>query len=167
MKITLRKAGADDIPLIARLADTIWRAHYTEIIGLEQVEYMLNKMYNPNSLFDQIQHKLHVFYLVILNEEEVGFISISNEGQNKYMLNKFYLLQNLQGKGLGTLSFQQLLEENPDIHEIRLTVNRQNFKSINFYFKLGFKIEKVADFDIGDGYFMNDFVMIFSKKKYN
>ena len=44
--------------------------------------------------------------------------------------------------------------------EIRLQVNRQNFKAINFYFKAGFKIEKVADFDIGDGYFMNDFIMI-------
>jgi hypothetical protein len=35
-----------------------------------------------------------------------------------------------------------------------------NYKAINFYFKNGFTIEKVADFDIGDGYFMNDFVMI-------
>jgi ribosomal protein S18 acetylase RimI-like enzyme len=47
---------------------------------------------------------------------------------------------------------------------IRLTVNRQNFKSINFYFKLGFKIEKVADFDIGNGYFMNDFVMLWKAR---
>jgi RimJ/RimL family protein N-acetyltransferase len=46
----------------------------------------------------------------------------------------------------------------PDI--IKLTVNRQNFKSINFYFKNGFKIEKVEDFDIGNGYWMNDFIMV-------
>ena len=39
-------------------------------------------------------------------------------------------------------------------------VNRMNYKAVNFYFKSGFTIEKVADFDIGDGYFMNDFVMI-------
>ena len=47
--------------------------------------------------------------------------------------------------------------------ELRLTVNRQNFKSINFYFKNGFKIEQVADFDIGNGYVMNDFVMVWRK----
>jgi hypothetical protein len=40
-------------------------------------------------------------------------------------------------------------------------VNRQNYKAINFYFKLGFKIQTVADFDIGNGYVMNDFVMVF------
>ena len=44
---------------------------------------------------------------------------------------------------------------------LRLTVNRQNYKSINFYFKNGFVIEKTADFDIGSGYFMNDFVMVY------
>jgi ribosomal protein S18 acetylase RimI-like enzyme len=43
---------------------------------------------------------------------------------------------------------------------IRLTVNRQNYKSINFYFKNGFKIERVEDFDIGSGFWMNDFIMI-------
>ena len=40
-----------------------------------------------------------------------------------------------------------------------LTVNRQNYKSINFYFKNGFIINEIADFDIGNGYVMNDFVM--------
>ena len=49
----------------------------------------------------------------------------------------------------------------PDMREMRLQVNRQNYKAINFYFKVGFVIERVADFDIGDGYFMNDFVMVY------
>jgi len=43
---------------------------------------------------------------------------------------------------------------------IRLQVNRKNYKAINFYFKNGFTIESVGDFDIGGGYYMNDFVMI-------
>jgi hypothetical protein len=28
---------------------------------------------------------------------------------------------------------------------------------------VGFVIERVADFDIGDGYFMNDFVMLYRR----
>ena len=52
------------------------------------------------------------------------------------------------------------------IEKLRLTVNRQNFKSINFYFKNGFKIDHVEDFDIGNGYVMNDFVMLWENKKY-
>jgi hypothetical protein len=46
---------------------------------------------------------------------------------------------------------------------MRLTVNRQNYKSINFYFKIGFRIEKCADFPIGNGFVMNDFVMVWRK----
>jgi hypothetical protein len=36
-----------------------------------------------------------------------------------------------------------------------------NYKSVNFYFRLGFIIEKTTDIDIGDGYFMNDFIMLY------
>jgi ribosomal protein S18 acetylase RimI-like enzyme len=50
------------------------------------------------------------------------------------------------------------------VRELRLQVNRQNVVAINFYFKAGFVIEKSADFDIGDGYFMNDFIMYFTRK---
>ena len=39
----------------------------------------------------------------------------------------------------------------------------QNYKSINFYFKNGFVIERVADFDIGNNFVMNDFVMIWKR----
>jgi RimJ/RimL family protein N-acetyltransferase len=68
-----------------------------------------------------------------------------------------------QGKGIGAEAFERLLEHYADAREIRLTVNRQNYKSINFYFKIGFRIERCADFDIGGGFFMNDFVMCWKR----
>jgi len=37
-------------------------------------------------------------------------------------------------------------------------VNRQN-NAKNFYEKLGFVVIKEEDIDIGNGYFMNDYVM--------
>jgi hypothetical protein len=45
-------------------------------------------------------------------------------------------------------------------YKLKLTVNRKNFKAINFYFKNGYIIESVEDFDIGESYLMNDFVMV-------
>jgi ribosomal protein S18 acetylase RimI-like enzyme len=67
------------------------------------------------------------------------------------------------GKGIGT----EILEELKKIiqpKKIRLTVNRNNFKSINFYFKNGFRIDSVAQFDIGEGYIMDDFIMVWEAK---
>jgi ribosomal protein S18 acetylase RimI-like enzyme len=65
-----------------------------------------------------------------------------------------------QRKGIGSTFLKHILEQIPDSESIELTVNRQNYKAINFYFKTGFIIKDVADFDIGEGYFMNDFIMI-------
>ena len=64
-----------------------------------------------------------------------------------------------QAKGIGTKLLNHILQTLKNAKTIELTVNRQNYKAINFYFKNGFVIKEVADFDIGNNYFMNDFVM--------
>lgn len=162
MEIKLVLASAADFTLIAELAKEIWHKHYVPIIRTEQVEYMLAKIYNKESLLEQTENKGHRFYLI---EEEgtkkqIGFISISSEDGKNYWIHKFYILNNEQAKGIGTKVFQEILKVMNKPESIVLTVNRQNYKSINFYFKLGFVIKEVADFDIGNNYFMNDFVML-------
>lgn len=162
--IELKPATTQDIPVIAQLANTIWHQHYTSIIGTDQINYMLKMMYSDDSLSEQMTQKGHQFYLISDGQTNIGFISVSKmeNATHSYFLHKYYLLQELAGKGSGTEAFNQLLKIlHPE--EIRLTVNRQNFKSINFYFKNGFKIEQVADFDIGNGYVMNDFVMVWKR----
>jgi ribosomal protein S18 acetylase RimI-like enzyme len=66
----------------------------------------------------------------------------------------------LHGKGYGAKVMGEIKEKFKG-SRLSLTVNRQNYKAINFYFKEGFRIKEVADFNIGNGYVMNDFVMVF------
>lgn len=160
MQVSIIKAQESDFKLIAELAKNIWHKHYVPIIGEEQVNYMLEKIYSKNSLTEQTITKKHVFYLIQEEVNTIGFVSISSENETDFWIHKFYVLQNNQNKGVGSTVFNEVLKQMNQPKTIRLTVNRQNFKSINFYFKLGFKIEQVADFDIGNGYFMNDFIMI-------
>jgi RimJ/RimL family protein N-acetyltransferase len=164
MQASIIKAQESDFKLIAELAKSIWQKHYVPIIGEEQVSYMLSTIYSKNSLTEQTQAKKHVFYLIKEVDNIIGFVSISAENKTDYWIHKFYVLQNNQNKGIGSIVFNEVLKQMNHPKTIRLTVNRQNFKSINFYFKLGFKIEKVADFDIGNGYFMNDFVMLWKAR---
>lgn len=161
--IQLSLATTEDIASIYQLAEKIWLHHYVPIIGLEQVEYMLSEMYSSHSLHLQMNEKKHLFYLIKNNENNIGFISISGD-EEKY-IHKFYIDQDIQSKGIGSEVFRKLLELYPDTVSYTLTVNRKNYKSINFYFKLGFKIDHVDDFDIGRGYFMNDFIMKWHKIK--
>jgi diamine N-acetyltransferase len=155
--VKLIRAGEDDLPRIASLAERIWWQHYPAIISHEQITYMLHKMYTPESLRQQIREGHH-FYLVSANGQYLGFISVRAESDNAWFLNKFYIDQDQAGKGVGSAAFAEMLRL-LEPREVTLTVNRQNYKSINFYFKHGFRIDRVEDFDIGGGFVMNDFVM--------
>ena len=161
--INLVKATTNDVGLIEKLAHDIWHEYYPTIITLEQIEYMLTKMYSKESLIEQMTQKNDVFYLIHINHEPQGFISISKITDGTYFLSKFYILQTTAAKGKGTRAFKQLLSILQP-NSISLTVNRQNYKSINFYFKNGFVIERVADFDIGNDFVMNDFVMVWNRQ---
>ncbi len=160
--VQLIKAKTEDIPEIARLAHIVWYQHYPSIISIEQINYMLDLMYSYKSLNEQMTIKGHIFYFIKQSNINIGFIGVSKiENSNDgYFIQKFYLDQTLSGKGSGTEAHNELIKLlNPS--QMKLTVNRQNYKSINFYFKNGFKIDSVADFDIGNGYVMNDFVMVY------
>lgn len=155
-------ATDENISSIQTMADEIWRDHYPEIIGMEQVEYMLGRFYSREGMLQQMRDGQQ-FYRVMLDGQPKGFLAIEARGEGNYFLNKLYIDKREQGRGLGQAIWQNVLLLLSDLREMRLQVNRQNYKAINFYFKVGFVIERVADFDIGDGYFMNDFVMLYRR----
>lgn len=157
MKLQFKTATEKDIPTIYHLADKIWKIHYTPIIGKEQVDYMLEKMYSEESLLAQMDAG-HEFTLVKNDDEYLGYASVSFR-DGDYILHKIYVLADQHAKGIGTTLMNYLFQTYSHGNRMELTVNRQNFKAINFYFKHGFTIQSVEDFDIGEGYFMNDFVM--------
>jgi len=163
MDLKLIPAQEKDIPEIAELAAVIWNQHYPSIISRDQIDYMLKMMYSAESLSEQISKKRHLFYFIQKDKKNSGFISVVKESGNDWFLNKFYIDQTTASTGIGTKAFQLLLNEiTPE--KITLTVNRKNFKSINFYFKNGFTIQEVKDFDIGNGYLMEDFIMVWKSK---
>jgi ribosomal protein S18 acetylase RimI-like enzyme len=165
--IQLIRAQISDIEIIHQLAEKIWWEHYPPIIGDEQVKYMLNRMYSFDELHNQISQGPQEFFLIHTDSSCPGFLSIEIDPKNphKGFINKFYIQSETRRTGLGKLAFDELLQQFQNLEEIRLQVNRQNYKAINFYFKMGFTIESIADFNIGDGYFMNDFIMLWKKHK--
>lgn len=156
----LRPATPADIPLIRSLADRIWWAHYPDLIGPGQVRYMLELMYSTSALERQMQEEAQQFWIIQPEGEPLGYLAVSQRGPGSYFLHKFYLDTSQQRQGIGSRAFRALLDLYPDIHELRLTVNRRNIRSINFYFKIGFSIESCVDIPIGEGYVMDDFQML-------
>jgi len=151
----------DELVELSKLAVRIWNVHYPPIIGQLQVEYMLGKMYSIVNLTEQINNG-HTFIAGYEDERMVGFLSFSKTAEKEFVIHKWYVDTRLHGKGIGRGLFYAAFAD-VDYNAIRLTVNRQNIQAINFYFKFGFTIEKIADFDIGNGFFMNDFVMMLKR----
>ncbi|MBK9637364.1 MAG: GNAT family N-acetyltransferase [Bacteroidetes bacterium] len=158
----VREAQPTEIPIIHALARKIWMAHYPSIISMEQIEYMLEKMYSKTALQQQLTEG-HRFFILSDEKIDLGYLSFSQTEKGNYFLHKFYIDTQHHRKGLGHFFFDTVFNAIYDLKTIRLTVNRTNLKAINFYFKKGFTIEEVKDFDIGNNYFMNDFVMLYKK----
>lgn len=142
---------------INALSHEIWHEYYPAIVTTEQIDYMLEKYHSIEALQKQSEEGQQ-FFLIENEEEEIGYCSISEKNKAVF-LHKFYILKSKRGKGIGTEVFRQILEFVKKNKKISLQVNRKNFKSINFYFKQGFTIEYVKDFEIGNGYLMEDFIM--------
>jgi diamine N-acetyltransferase len=157
--ISARPALPADLPTIIQLAQKIWQDWYPAIIGQTQVDYMLQRMYSTQSLEAQMSEKGHQFHILMADNQPVGYCSISADNCKDFFIHKFYIDTRQHRKGLGKYLMAYIVD-NYQPQTLRLTVNRKNFIPINFYFREGFVIEKVEDFDIGDGYFMNDFVML-------
>lgn len=159
-----RRAGLQDLPAIQELAHRIWWNHYPDIISPGQITYMLEQRYSLAAMQAQLEKGM-MFWLPLDGEgAPLGFAALEQQHVGTYFLDKFYLDNNQQGKGFGAEVLKQLLNEYPDLKEMRLQVNRKNFKSINFYFKCGFRIEAVLDVPIGNGFVMEDFLMVYHRK---
>jgi len=158
----IRKATLEDIEMINRLAWIVFPHTYKEILSTEQMEYMMDWMYSPENLHKQMTEDGHIYYLAFEGDEPAGYLSIQPEGEHTYHLQKIYVLPSSQGKKLGKLLFEQAIKAIKELHpepcQMRLNVNRHN-KALTFYEKMGMKKVDEGDFHIGNGYYMNDYIM--------
>ena len=158
----IRKATLEDIEMINRLAWIVFPHTYKEILSPEQMEYMMDWMYSPENLHKQMTEDGHIYFLAFEGNEPAGYLSIQPEGEHTYHLQKIYVLPSFQGKKLGKLLFEHAIKAIKELHpepcQMRLNVNRQN-KALTFYEKMGMKKVDEGDFHIGNGYYMNDYIM--------
>ncbi len=159
-QLTIRKAGLADIPVIKTIAYQTWPVAYGEILTQAQLDYMLEKSYSETALQFQIITERHQFFLAVKDNITLGFASVSEEAPGEFKLNKLYVLPDTQKTGAGKALLKAVIEHarSQGGKTLRLQVNRNN-PARNFYEKQGFSIIEEADIDIGNGFFMNDFIM--------
>jgi GNAT superfamily N-acetyltransferase len=163
-QLMLRPATLSDRALIRSISERTWPSTYGHIISQEQIDFMLDWMYSDISLEKQMNTGCE-FFIANLNGADVGFCSVSPddekvEASRSHKLNKLYVLPSAQGTGTGKALLNKSIEvaKAAGSSSLFLQVNKLN-TAYTFYLKHGFI--KVAEFkfDIGNGFFMDDYVM--------
>ena len=142
-----------------RLADIVWHEHFNGIISLEQIEYMLEKFQSFNAIMAQIQDKYN-YFLLVDNKLNIGYTSYKII-ENTLFLSKIYILSEHRGKGHAKEAMEYLkkIAQAKSSTKIWLTVNQYNHSSIKAYEKMGFINARTQVADIGNGFFMEDYIM--------
>lgn len=152
------KVNETNVHLVPELAKEIWNDTYPGIISQDQIDYMLNMMYNKSTILDNVQNGEH-WEILKADNIPVGYIHYKDEA-DKVMLSKIYLKQDEKYKGVGQVLMNQVIDyaNKENKKSIYLTVNKENKKAIHFYEKNGFKNIKSEVFDIGGDYKMDDYI---------
>jgi diamine N-acetyltransferase len=158
--LSIRNATIADIPMIRELNLQIWPQTYASILSKDQIAYMLEMMFAPEVLQRQMEEPGHRFILCYDNDQPVAFASFSPASEGAYKLHKIYVLPNQHGKGIGRYMINYISNELRKLHApaLYLNVNRYN-PAKSFYEKLGFTVDHEEDIHIGNGYFMNDYIL--------
>jgi ribosomal protein S18 acetylase RimI-like enzyme len=159
--IEIREATIADVPTIQLLAEAIWYPTYSTILSQEQIRFMLDYIYDIETVSNQITQGVQNYLLLLENGHAIGFASFSPRAENPkvHKLHKLYCLTQTKGRGFGKALLQEVekrvLAAGNKILE--LNVNRHNPAKI-FYEKCGFTVVSEEDIPIGQ-YWMNDYVM--------
>lgn len=145
---------------IQEIAEKTWPVAYGSILKKEQLDYMLNRFYSFSSLVESMDVGHH-YFIYLEDDVPLGFISIEFiESQKSMKIHKLYVLPNQQGNGIGEKLFQKAVELIKDKGFSRLFLNVNRFNAaLQFYLRMGMKIQKEENIDIGQGYLMEDYVM--------
>ncbi len=159
--IAIREATAADIPLIQDIAHKTWPETYGPILPEGQVAYMLGLFYTSQALQKNFASGQH-FLIAEENGGHLAFASYEMHYQNSSTtrIPKIYVLPESQGKGLGRMLIERILQiaQETGNEKLQLNVNRHN-KALHFYEYLGFEIVAQVDIPIGKGFLMEDFIM--------
>jgi len=145
-----------DLQAIHDMAEVVFRETYRDILSPGQMEYMMEWMYSLPNLERQLREG-HVYFIA----RGQGYVSVQKEAEGLYHLQKIYVMPSAQKTGLGKRLMETALayvKADAGHARVELNVNREN-PALGFYRHFGFRVLRQGDFPIGNGYYMNDYIM--------
>ncbi len=155
-----RKVQPDDTAAIKELsafASSIVKEAFDPIIGAAQNDYMISLFQSEESISEQLI-KGYQYYNVYADSIKVGFVAFL-ERETELYLSKFYLSKEYRGRGYANDMFAFICENAKKLgyDRVTLNVNKDN-PACRAYEAFGMKIAREEKNDIGNGFYMDDYV---------
>lgn len=152
----------DALQIVRDIAADIWPKTFSNILSREQIVYMMEMMYAPAVMEKELADGYR-FEIIRVDDIPAGYMVWSaypaHPGTAK--LHKLYLLQEYHRQGIGSamLTHVAARAEAAGFSRLRLNVNKNNEAAKRSYLRNGFSTVESVKIDIGNGFFMDDFVM--------
>ena len=155
--VSLCREDKENISRMSALASAIVREHFDPLIGEEQNTYMIQMFQRPQAIERQLSGGYR-YYFVREDGSDIGFTAFYPK-ENCMYLSKFYLKKEERGKGYAKqmLAFVKEQTKEAGLDAIELNVNRDN-SAVQVYEHLGFSRIRCEKSDIGNGFYMDDFL---------
>ncbi|MEE0060497.1 MAG: GNAT family N-acetyltransferase [Acutalibacteraceae bacterium] len=159
MSINIIRVKSNDVATLAMVGNEIWHEYYTPLLGVEQVDYMVDKFQSVKGISYQLDNG-YEYYFAVDDDKIAGYFGVQPQEESLF-LSKLYLKKDFRGKGIASvmLAYIKEIAEKYSKNKITLTVNRYNDNTIAVYKHLGFEIIEEQKADIGNGFYMDDYVM--------
>lgn len=158
--LEIKPAEAEaDLQKIADLATVIWHEHFPFILTEEQIDYMVDKFQSFHALKEQTANGYEYFRL-FMDGVFIGYTGIHEEN-GRLFLSKLYIKKDFRGRHISTKVFAFLVNlcRERGLSHMWLTCNKHNDHTLKVYDHLGFKTVRSEKNDIGNGFFMDDYIM--------
>jgi len=158
----LQLASTDkDFVLVRNLAEEIWPGVYGTILSNTQIAYMIELMYAKPIIAAEVAAGIK-YYLAMSGKTPAGYLSFgqSADDPETLKLHKLYLHKEFRGNGFGKKMIQFAIEQarQDGYKKLKLNVNKNNAASIAVYKKCGLTMDSAVTVDIGNSFFMDDYV---------
>lgn len=156
----IHKIDESQIPRIIELAREIWLPAFKPFFTSHELESLFEGMYAPEKLIEWFGRSGNQMFTIGPKDRPLGYFAIA-EKENKFWLDKLYVNPDTQGSGLGygTWLLAKSMARESGYNEVWLRVNRRNKQAIDFYLRVGFKIDSSVDFEGPNGFIYDDYLM--------
>lgn len=135
----VRTASERDIPAIRALLVETWHDTYDAIYGAERVTEITDDWHSVPALARRLTEPRSEFLVADDGSEiaGVGFAAADEAGET-VTLHQLYVRPAQQGRGVGGLLLDELIDSFPDAQRMRLEVEPENSRAVAFYEAQGF-----------------------------